>query len=827
MNSLYGRFCIFAVLLCVPPVKAQRLPAGAYHADRERMIDIIHYAADLRLNFPDNIVNGKAVITLCPLRVLDTVSLDSWHLKIQEVRDVALNRPLRFRSGSRRLDIILPSARGPADTFAVRITYTCSPRAGMYMQKDRDRAGFWYAYTYGEGGLHANWLPIYNDVNDKFSTEMSVTVPRGYMAISNGRLLDSVRQVDGQMRFHWRQDLPHSNYLLALYVGNFEESTLAPAFGAIPLSVWLPRGRVAESQTVFSTTTRMVEFFSRKFSYRYPWDKYDQVVVPDYSIGAMEHTGITGHRDAMLRDSGAPDDAGPPSFTDYGNAWTTESIISHELAHHWFGDNLTCRNLSTIWLNESFASYLMMLWDEESAGRDQLLYDVQYAMDQYLEYVRDEHIIRPLEYHFFDSQDAIYNEQTTYLKGAAVLHMLRYVLGDAEFFRALSYYLRTHEFSNVISGDLKIAIEESTGKNLDWFFDQWVTGGGHPVFEVSYTYLPGKKAIDLSVSQVQPIVEGQGYFTLPVPITIVTDTETRTDKIWVRGENDHFLLPSRGEPRMVSFDGAGNVVAEVRFDKRASELQYQAAHDSLPGRRWAMRQMARRYPALDATRTTLEAHIASASHWSDAAEAARLLGSLNTEAAERGVAKALQSSDYRVRKAAVLGLRQMNLKGAGQLLQDVIRSDGSMDVVGTALMVMAQRDQRIDPALVSAQCARRSWYDELIIASLQACEVARDARLSALARKYTGPDYNQHVREAALSAWAACAPEDRELHRILVTSASASTRIVQLKAIQLLGSLALQDGSTVLQGIVEDDFDPDMTLAAKTALEAIGRVYGD
>ncbi|MCI0597317.1 MAG: hypothetical protein L0Z48_12370, partial [candidate division Zixibacteria bacterium] len=348
---------------------------------------------------------------------------------------------------------------------------------------------------------------------------------------------------NGSRRFHWKQELPHSDYLISIYAGEFDKGELPPAFGEIPLAYWVPKGRANEGAYAFRNTTAMVEFFSRRFNYRYPWEKYDQVAIPDYAIGAMEHTSVTGHRACVLRDASAPDNFGPPDFERYHDVWSAEGTISHELAHHWFGDNTTCRNLSYIWLNESFATYLQMLWDEESLGRETLLLDRQEAFDRYLRYVNSQHLIRPLEYHYFDAVDEIYNTEHTYFKGAIILHLLREILGDETFFGACSYFLRKHEFSNVTSADFKISIEEAAGRNLDWFFDDWIYGGGHPVLEVSYRYLKSPGLIDLSVKQVQPIIEGQGLFTLPVEITIVDGGGVRQETVWIEAAEEKFLIP--------------------------------------------------------------------------------------------------------------------------------------------------------------------------------------------------------------------------------------------------------------------------------------------
>ncbi|MDZ7344658.1 MAG: M1 family metallopeptidase, partial [candidate division KSB1 bacterium] len=599
-------FFLLTSFTFIPATFPQKLPTGAYRTTRERNYDILHYKAELAFHFEQRQVFGKATIRLVPLRRLDSFALDAIQLNVKSVVMDEDRSTLAFHSRADSLIINLSQAKGSTDTFTVVVEYDCHPKGGMYFRRNPEHPLLFYVTTYGEDGLHANWLPIYNDVNDKFSSEMIVTVPAPYVVISNGKLVATHSPSEGRKIYHWRQTLPHSNYLIALYIGDFEKGELAPAFGTIPLNFWVPRGRLKEGAYAFRNTTRMVEFFSQRFTYKYPWDKYDQIAVPDYAIGAMEHTGVTGHRASVLRDERAPLDFGP-QLDYYTNDWSAEATIAHELAHHWFGNNLTCRNLSSIWLNESFASYLMMLWDEESIGKDQLLFDVQLAKKHYFDYVRSEHIIRPLEYNYFDNSNAIYNEEHTYLKGAAVLHMLRAILGDEEFFRSLGHYLRKHPFSNVERNDLKIAIEEATGENLEWFFDQWITGGGHPQFEVSYRYLADRKLIDLSVKQVQPLVEGQGIFTLPAKITIGTTTKRWQEKVWINDESESFLLYCEEKPLMVSFDGEGDLVAEVHFPKSLDELIYQTKNTPVAGRLWAIRELAARFPAQQRTVRALSA----------------------------------------------------------------------------------------------------------------------------------------------------------------------------------------------------------------------------
>ena len=300
---------------------SQKLPTGKYHPNRERDFDLLHYKSELRFDFENRKVFGKSTVKLTPLRTISSFSLDAIHLDVRSVTPLGGNgKLLPFRMSDSSLEITLPDAKTPADTFTVAIEYEAQPKGGMYFRPDPGNAGMYFVSTYGEGGLHANWLPIYNDVNDKFSTEMVVTVPAAYTAISNGKLLNTTT-AGGQKIFHWAQQLPHPNYLISLYVGDFEKGDLTPAFGATPVGYWVPRGRLGEGAYAFRNTTKMVEFFSKRFNYRYPWDKYVHVAVPDYAIGAMEHTGVTGLRAAILREAEAPLDF-EPNFDDYYGSWS-------------------------------------------------------------------------------------------------------------------------------------------------------------------------------------------------------------------------------------------------------------------------------------------------------------------------------------------------------------------------------------------------------------------------------------------------------------------------------------------------------------------------
>ncbi len=824
MRTLSQRMLWCLVLGLATAAAAQRLPTGAYQANRERSYDLVHCRAELGFDFEAGRVHGRATLTVEPLRPIRTVTFDAILLEVESVTLDGAPVPSYSVEG-KTLWVTLPEEKGRGERLSLTVTYAATPRSGMYFQPDRDDPSRVWVSTYGEGGLHANWLPIYGDVNDKFSTEMLVTVPEPYVAISNGRLVATREAGDGRRTFHWLQELPHAGYLISIYVGDFERGELEPTRGGVPQSYWVPRGRLAEGARAFRTTTRMVNHFSELLDYPYPWDKHDQIAVPDYAVGAMEHTGVTGHNASLLRTAGAPVDF-TPNLDGYHNDWTAEKIIAHELAHHWFGNGVTCRNLAHLWLNESFASYLMMLWDEELHGRDELDLDVDLARRHYFDYVATEHLIRPLEYRYFDDPESIYNIEHTYLKGAAVLHMLRGVLGDDAFFNALRGYLKRHAYGNVESADLRVAIEESAGRNLEWFFADWITGGGHPVFEVRYRYLEDMKRIDLEIDQVQAVVEGQGLFKLPVEITVAVGSETRTETVWVTKASHSFLLPAAEKPRMVSFDGRGHLVAKIRFDKELDELLYQSVHDAVPGRLRALRQLADRFPSAPETLERLDQTLSAPGFWGLKAEAAQLLGRVRTAAAEQLLTRALVAPDYRVRKAGVLALPRFGTASAKELLLRTVRADPHADVAATAILALARADPEIDAGVFEQQLKRDSWWDEIRIASLRALEELGRPELEEMVKPYTGQRWNQDVRQAAFRAWQAADATDADLHAALLEAASSPVYSLKKFAIEKLGELYVETAVPMLEEMVELDYDRDVTTRARRALAEIRRIRG-
>jgi aminopeptidase N len=480
MKRLLSAFLLTGALTAAagdaPP--GHRLPDGPLRPLRDRAIDVQHVQADLRLDMTRETVAGTVAITFVPLRAsISEVTLDAAPgLDISRV-DLEGSAPLALDRQESTVRVSLPGPLAPPAARTLGVTYSARPRSGLYFfPGSAERAP--QAWNYGEGGIHQGWLPVYNGTDDRFTLDMKVTVARPLVVVGNGTLRGTIDNADGTRTFHWVQAEPIPNYLIALQAGDFARVPLTDArvgARAVPLAVWAPPGKEKEAAHAFGATPRMVEFFSRRFGYDYPWPRYDQVALRDFT-GAMETTGAVGFSESFLRGPDDPEDSGP-SFAEAYPAWTGEDTIAHELAHHWFGDLVTCRSLASLWLNESFASFAHLLWHGEAHGEDDLAYQRWRYLNRYLDHVRATGSVRPLEYDRYASTSAMYQEETTYLKGALVLHMLRHIVGDEPFFRGVSTYLRRHAFGTVESVDLEAALREASGRNLRPFFEDWIRGG--------------------------------------------------------------------------------------------------------------------------------------------------------------------------------------------------------------------------------------------------------------------------------------------------------------------------------------------------------------
>lgn len=803
------------------------LPDGALQAVRERQVDILDLVTDLRIDLDKREVSGSASITLTPLQDdLSSVSLDAAKMDITSVHLLQDGQSdnLKYNWTNRQLHIDLPREFHPGEQLTLQVLYKVRPASGLYFfPKTEQRSA--EAWNYGEGGRHYGWLPLYNDTNDRFTLDMTVTVAKPNLALGNGLLQEVRENADGTRSFHWVQDKPIANYLLALNVGEFVEIPLAKAKVGereVPLSVWAHKGEEERAAFAFGRTPQMVEFFSQLFGYDYAWDKYDQVVLRNFA-GAMETTTMVGFEESHLKTPDDPVDDGP-YYDKAAPLWSYEDTISHELAHHWFGDLLTCRSLASIFLNESFASYAHTVWNGHINGEDDLTYQRWVYLNNYLDFVAETGTVRPLEYHRYDVSDDMYTMPITYVKGALVLHMLRQRMGNEAFYRGIALYLKNHAYSEVDSYDFQRAMEQASGQNLEAFFADWIRdGGGFPNLNVSSHWSAKRKQVDLTLDQVQADLPFENNFDLHVNIEIVTASGSVVHPIKIEDWSTTVSLPADDEPLMINVDKGNWLVANIHEERSLDETIRALIQGDLPVALRAARQLAEDHSAAPGAAFALAGILGNPEkHWGLRQEAALDLGTMGTAGAVITLATSMSDPDPRIRRAAALGLGRAGGERAIGTLKDILIIDQDEEVAGAAAWSLGVLQVPGIEVLLKEQLERPSaYYDYRRLSALAGLAELENAGLAPVFERYTGPEFLRDTRLMALEAWVRAAPNDDRLASLLRDLSHDDDAAVRGEALGHLGSLHRAEDRPYLLKYAEEEADPALAKTARQAAEAI------
>ncbi|QOY85616.1 M1 family metallopeptidase [Paludibaculum fermentans] len=549
--------------------------------ERSRDYDVQHYRIELRLDEKTHSFQGSTRISLQPLKDAFTLcELDAETFTVLGVKDA--EGPLRFEQGPGKLAVHLPRPYQYREAVSFTVAYEARgvkvdpEKYGMQKEYDlglnfkdetQEHPAVINTLSFPEGARH--WFPSNDQPNDKATSEVIATVRADYEVVSNGRLLETTRS--GNTRtFHWSQEQPHSTYLFVLAAGPYVR--VPDGGGPLPISYWVYPKDEKNATRSFGRTREIIQFFEREYGVPFPWAKYDQVTIPGIGGGA-ESTSATVVSDGTIHDEKAD--------KDYPSHW----LVAHEAAHQWWGDLVTMRGWSETWINESFATYGEYLYSKHSLGEDEGALNLALKRNRYLEEARTKYR-RPIVSDRWTTPNQNFDRHT-YEKGAAVLHMLRWSMGDREFQRATAHFLKKHSFQAADTHDLLIAIREATGQVQDSFFEQWIYQAGHPVFEVRWAWLEGEGAVELTVVQKQAPL-----FSTPVDIGVTTGSGKKVERLQI-GKRDRqvFRIACASRPRLVRFDEGNHLLMEMEFPKEVEELEYQLEHDDAMGRMWAASQL--------------------------------------------------------------------------------------------------------------------------------------------------------------------------------------------------------------------------------------------
>ncbi len=536
--------------------------------------ELVHTKLVASFNYTNSQLNGEAWLNLRPyLNATSTLSLDAKGMDIHQVGLMINNKTtaLKYTYDGLIIKIQLDKTYKPAENYTVFIKYTAKPNEfkskgsaaiidakGLYFINPlgKDSSKPIQIWTQGETEGTSVWLPIIDKPNQKSTQEFQLTVPSKYVSLSNGLLTKQINNKNGTRLDIWKMDLPHAPYLFFLAVGDY--TIVKDTYKGKEVSYYVEKEYEKEARQIYGKTPAMIAYYETILGIDFPWAKYAQISGREFVSGAMENTTATMHNEMVLQDARELKD---------GNAW--EGTIAHELFHHWFGDFVTAESWSNITVNESFADYSQTLWLEHSKGKDAGEYENYTGLRYYLSSPADAE--KDLVRFFYKEREDVF-DLVSYQKGGRILNMLRHLVGDKAFFASLHTYLEDNKFGSGTAIKLKLAFEKVTGKDLNWFFNQWYFGSGHPYVRIEQKYMPTEKKVLMIIQQNQ--LQNK-TFTLPIGIDVYVAGQRNHYEVWNKNRIDSFYFDAATIPDNVNVDNDKTLLWFKDESKTMSEYAFQ------------------------------------------------------------------------------------------------------------------------------------------------------------------------------------------------------------------------------------------------------------
>lgn len=536
----------------------------------KKYFDLLHTDLELRPLWKEHQMKGKASLKLVPyLHPQSKLALDIKHLEIHGVQLKGKTiTPLKYEYSKSKLEIQLDRTYTKNDTVDVVITYTAHPDSIVDLSglPLKDEKGLYFINTDGkrphvpthlwtQGETHSNssWFPTLDHPSEKHTQRIEVTYESKYVSLANGKLTSSRKNPDGTKTDVWEQSLPHSVYLTVLVIGDYVIAK--DKWRGKEVSYYMEPQYQTLARPIFGRAPEMMEYFSKLLGVDYPWDKYSQVIVHDFTAGAMENTSAVTFNTMFQKDARELVD---------GN---DDETVAHELFHHWFGNIVTCKTWTHLTLNESFANYSEYLWYDHKYGREEAEFYWSQDIAPYFSYSSSKK--EPLVRYYFKKADDMF-DVISYNKGGKILHMLRNYLGDEAFFKSLQLYLTRHKYKTAEYSDLRQCFEELSGEDLYWFFQQWYENGGHPILTSSYTRFPDSTLLVISQRH---NFDSSLIYKLPMDLKIYTGDIVKNQRIVLNKKKDTFVIYEM-DVKTISIDGTNSIVAIKNEQREVKDWVY-------------------------------------------------------------------------------------------------------------------------------------------------------------------------------------------------------------------------------------------------------------
>src|SRR5881394_2209610 len=714
------------------------------HYTRSHDYDLIHQRIEVsHFNWDSTSFDGRVTTTLVARRPgLDSLVLDAG-AKLQITDVSGRSSALRTARHGDTLVVFLPKPIGFGDTTRVTITYhgvVTNGRGLTYIEPEGRPHRPRQIWSQGEDHDNHYWFPTYDFPNDKMTWEVVAIVPKGMTAVSNGHLVSAATARDGSRTFDWLQDKPSATYLVSIVVAPLAK--IHDAWRNVPVDYYVYHEDSTLARPLFKATPDMIDVYSRLTGVNYPWAKYAQSTVADF-FGGMENVSATTLIDGL---------PGPHDYQD--RPWYLWILIPHELSHQWFGDYVTTQNWANMWLNEGFAEFMPgQYWGQKLGAHA----EQDYYLDEYDQFIQIDHNRRmPL---------AALGSNNIYPKGALVLRMLKQYLGEKPFWASVHRYLTDHAFDNATTDDLRQAVLDATGQNLDWFWDEWMYQAGYPDFTVTTKYDSTAATLTVVVQQTQQDsskADSTGLrFTTPaafrMPVTIRVGEGAGAGDVVARAElsrrEDTIVVRDvKRAPTMVIFDDGNAILKRLTFEQPTAWLAVQLDHDTdLWNRHWVIAQLGQR-PNDPLAAGALAKAAVSADYFLTRSAAVQALAEFPAVAALPPLQAALKDTSAQVRAAAVEALGTVGGAQAATLARQAWTSDSSSAVRAAAVVAIAQTDSAGRRPFLLQALLTPSYRDEIQNSAYRAIARSGDTTMVDSVNAHAGDHhFAPHVLAALAS----------------------------------------------------------------------------
>ena len=791
------------------------LPDARPQWNPSRDIILSHVYLDLDVQLEEKRLTGTARITFTSTKKeIESIFLDCRELTIERVTSES-EKGLKFKQNDRGVKIYLAEPLGRDQSSTINLDYKAEdPRLGLYFTGPDEQYPdkHWQVWSQGQDEDNKYWFPCVDHPREKVTSEIRVKVDKPYVAVSNGVLKDRYEDEDGRLVYHWSMEKPHSIYLISLAIGSFSE--LSGCFEDIPLSFYVPEGREEEGQRSFEKTAEIMQFFAEKTGIPYPYPQYSQVIAQDFIFGGMENTTATTLTEMTLHDERAHLD------------FTSEHLVAHELAHQWFGDLVTAKSWSHSWLHEGFATYFDLLYTGHAKGEDEFYYRLLENREIYFE-EHDSKYKRSIVTNVY-SQPIDLFDMHLYPGSAVRLHMLRRLLGEEEWWEIINLFLKKYRDSVVETVDFARCIEEVTGDNYDWFFDQWFFKPGFPSLECSLEYQNKERNLLLHLKQNQDGGKEQSPFRFSLVVRIVDDKGGSQDvQLHIDELEHHFYIPAAQEPLMVLIDPEDSIPKRLRWKADSGKLCHQLKKaDNVLKRIEATAELAK-VGSLEAV-AALEEAMHQDPFWGVSARAAKALGEIRTEKAMKALIGGLKISHPKARRAVVKALGNFKEEEAFKALNPLAEKDPSYFVEAEAVYAIARTKIEGAFAVLERGLAKDSFNEVIRCKALEGfAELDDDQALPILYEhsRYGKPEVVRAQALRTLGIMGKSRPNNREILEKIGDAFQApkgprSFR-AKLAALQALESVNRQEGIPILRRVAETELDGRLVRNAKLSIRKI------